>query len=128
KSTGYKKLNLELSYGKRIKKTHFQLREDELISSNCAAEDRTATLVEMVDELGDLPFNQLIAFSVLPSASSYFESLVGFAYWNKERCMSIRRPTKLDSAIRRLSFLVLFSLFWSVLHLSVHASSKISNT
>ncbi|KAG5571012.1 hypothetical protein H5410_060778, partial [Solanum commersonii] len=33
KSTGYKKLNLELSYG-RIKKTHFQFREDELLSSS----------------------------------------------------------------------------------------------
>jgi len=34
KSTGYKKLNLELSYGRRIKKTHFQLGEDELLSSS----------------------------------------------------------------------------------------------
>ena len=34
KSTGYKKLNPELSYGRRIKKTHFQLGEDELLSSS----------------------------------------------------------------------------------------------
>ncbi|KAG5629904.1 hypothetical protein H5410_001621 [Solanum commersonii] len=34
KSTGYKKLNLELSYGRRIKMTHFQLGEDELLSSS----------------------------------------------------------------------------------------------
>uniref|UniRef100_M1DF46 Uncharacterized protein n=1 Tax=Solanum tuberosum TaxID=4113 RepID=M1DF46_SOLTU len=77
KSTGYKKLNLELSYGRRIKKTHFQLEEDELLSSNCAAEDCSATLVEIAHELGDPPFNQLIVFSVLPSASSYSGSLGG---------------------------------------------------
>uniref|UniRef100_M1DWB1 Uncharacterized protein n=1 Tax=Solanum tuberosum TaxID=4113 RepID=M1DWB1_SOLTU len=119
-----------------------------------AAEDYSATLVEITDELGDSPFNQLISFSVLPSASSYSGSLgrtvlfhstnrrladgsfprlliyflQGFAYWNKGRCMSIRRLAKLDSAIRRLSFLVLFSLFCFVLRLSVHASSKTSNT
>ncbi|KAG5610371.1 hypothetical protein H5410_021652 [Solanum commersonii] len=34
KSIGYKKSNLELSYGRRIKKTHFQLEEDELLSSS----------------------------------------------------------------------------------------------
>ena len=34
KSTGYKKLNLGLSYGRRIKKTHFQLGEGELLSSS----------------------------------------------------------------------------------------------
>uniref|UniRef100_M1DQX9 Uncharacterized protein n=1 Tax=Solanum tuberosum TaxID=4113 RepID=M1DQX9_SOLTU len=92
---------------------------------NCAAEDPSAILVEIVDELGDPPFNQLIAFSVLPSASSYSRSLggtvllretnrrlvdysfprlsihflQGFAYRNKVRCMSIRRLTKLDLAI-----------------------------
>ncbi|KAG5591633.1 hypothetical protein H5410_042147 [Solanum commersonii] len=86
KSTGYKKLNPKFSYGKRIKKIHFQLGEDELISSSlhktlskldCAAEDCSATLVEIANELGDPPFNQLIAFSVLPSASSYSGSLGG---------------------------------------------------
>ncbi|KAG5606706.1 hypothetical protein H5410_028198 [Solanum commersonii] len=156
-STGYKKLNFELSYGRRIKKTHFQLGEYELLSSiftDCAAENRSATLVEIADELGDPPFNQFIAFSVLPSASSYFGSLGGtvllhetnrrhadcsfprllihflqdFAHKNKGRCMSIRRLAKLDSAIHRLSFLVLFSPFCSVLRLSVYASSRTSNS
>ncbi|KAG5595135.1 hypothetical protein H5410_036367, partial [Solanum commersonii] len=94
----------------------------------CATEDRSAALAEIADELGNLPFSQLIAFSVLPLASSYFGSLGGFAYWNKGQCMSIQRLVKLDSVIRRLSFLVLFSLFCSVLRLSVHASSKTSNT
>uniref|UniRef100_M1DYE7 Uncharacterized protein n=1 Tax=Solanum tuberosum TaxID=4113 RepID=M1DYE7_SOLTU len=42
---------------------------------DCAAEDRSATLVEIADELGDPPFHQLIAFSVLPSTSSYSGSL-----------------------------------------------------
>uniref|UniRef100_M1DGC4 Uncharacterized protein n=1 Tax=Solanum tuberosum TaxID=4113 RepID=M1DGC4_SOLTU len=41
------------------------------------AEDRLATLVEIADELGDPPFNQLIAFSVLPSTSLYSGSLGG---------------------------------------------------
>ncbi|KAG5615914.1 hypothetical protein H5410_015738 [Solanum commersonii] len=41
----------------------------------CAAKDRSTTLIEITDELGDPPFNQLIAFSILPSASSYFGSL-----------------------------------------------------
>ncbi|KAG5580085.1 hypothetical protein H5410_050712 [Solanum commersonii] len=43
----------------------------------CAAEDHSVTLIEIADELGDLPFNQLIAFSVLHSASSYSGSLSG---------------------------------------------------
>uniref|UniRef100_M1BTK0 Uncharacterized protein n=1 Tax=Solanum tuberosum TaxID=4113 RepID=M1BTK0_SOLTU len=34
-------------------------------------------LVEIADELGDPPFGQLIAFSVLPLASSYSGSLGG---------------------------------------------------
>ncbi len=34
KSNGYKKLNLNLSKGRRIEKTHFQLGEDELLSSS----------------------------------------------------------------------------------------------
>uniref|UniRef100_M1D7Y4 Uncharacterized protein n=1 Tax=Solanum tuberosum TaxID=4113 RepID=M1D7Y4_SOLTU len=117
----------------------------------CVAEDRSAKLVEIADELGNPPFNQLIAFSVLPSASSYSGSLgvtvllrgtnrrladcsfprlsihflQGFAYWNKGRCMSIRQLAKLDSAIRRLSFLVLFSPFCSVLRLSVMLPVKL---
>uniref|UniRef100_M1DNE0 Uncharacterized protein n=1 Tax=Solanum tuberosum TaxID=4113 RepID=M1DNE0_SOLTU len=122
-----------------------------MVFTDCAVEDRSATLVVIADELGDPPFNQLIAFSVLPLASSYNGSLGGivllcetnqrhadcsfpcllihflqvFAYWNKGRCMSIRRVAKLASAIRRLSFLFLCSPF---LRLSVYASSKISNT
>ncbi|KAG5590086.1 hypothetical protein H5410_040600 [Solanum commersonii] len=74
KSTGYKKLNLELSYGRRIKKTHFQFGEDELLSSSL---HKTLSKLEIADELDNPPFNQLIAFSVLPSASSYFGSLGG---------------------------------------------------
>ncbi|KAG5615487.1 hypothetical protein H5410_015311 [Solanum commersonii] len=50
---------------KKNKKTHFQLGEDELLSSNCAAEDRSATLVKITDELSDPLFNQLIAFRIL---------------------------------------------------------------
>uniref|UniRef100_M1DEF7 Uncharacterized protein n=1 Tax=Solanum tuberosum TaxID=4113 RepID=M1DEF7_SOLTU len=42
--------------------------------------------------------------------------------------MPIRRLAKWDSSIRRLSFLVLFGPFCSVLCLSFHASSKTSNT
>ena len=34
KLNGYKKLNLDLSKGRRIEKTHFQLGEDELLSSS----------------------------------------------------------------------------------------------
>ena len=34
KSNGYKKLNLDLSKGRRIEKTHFQLGEGELLSSS----------------------------------------------------------------------------------------------
>uniref|UniRef100_M1DP08 Uncharacterized protein n=1 Tax=Solanum tuberosum TaxID=4113 RepID=M1DP08_SOLTU len=45
--------------------------------SDCAAEDCLATLVEIADELGDPPFGQLIAFNVLPLASSHSGSLGG---------------------------------------------------
>ncbi|KAG5614828.1 hypothetical protein H5410_014652 [Solanum commersonii] len=34
KSNGYKKLNLDLSKGRRIEKTHIQLGEDKLLSSS----------------------------------------------------------------------------------------------
>ncbi|KAG5580477.1 hypothetical protein H5410_051104 [Solanum commersonii] len=34
KSNGYKKLNLNLSKGKRLEKTHFQFSDYELLSSN----------------------------------------------------------------------------------------------
>uniref|UniRef100_M1DZQ8 Uncharacterized protein n=1 Tax=Solanum tuberosum TaxID=4113 RepID=M1DZQ8_SOLTU len=122
--------------------------------SDCAAEDFSATLVEIADELGDPPFGQLIAFSVLPLASSRSGSLgstvllrgtdrrladfsfprllihflQGFAYWNEGRYMSFRQLAKLNSAIRRIPFLVLFSPIFSILRLSVHAYTKISNT
>ncbi|KAG5576269.1 hypothetical protein H5410_056403 [Solanum commersonii] len=43
----------------------------------CAAEDCSATLVEIVYELGDPPFGYLIAFSILPLASSHSGSLGG---------------------------------------------------
>uniref|UniRef100_M1DMV5 Uncharacterized protein n=1 Tax=Solanum tuberosum TaxID=4113 RepID=M1DMV5_SOLTU len=81
-----------------------------------AAEDCSATLIEIADELGDPPFGQVIAFSVLPLASSHSGSLggtvllrgtdrrlavllfprllihflQGFAYWNEGRFMSFR--------------------------------------
>ncbi|KAG5576893.1 hypothetical protein H5410_057027, partial [Solanum commersonii] len=120
--------------------THFQLREEELLSSGlyktlskleknilakvyCAAEDCSATLVEIADELGDSPFGQLIAFSVLPLASSHSRSLGGFAYWNEGRFMSFRRLTKLNSTICKISFLVLFNPICSILRLSCLAFS-----
>lgn len=34
KSNGYNKLNLDLSKGKGMEKTHFQLREDEILLSS----------------------------------------------------------------------------------------------
>jgi len=34
KSNGYKKLNLDLSKGRRMEKTHFQLGEDEILLSS----------------------------------------------------------------------------------------------
>uniref|UniRef100_M1C4K8 Uncharacterized protein n=1 Tax=Solanum tuberosum TaxID=4113 RepID=M1C4K8_SOLTU len=85
-------------------------------SGDCAAEDCSATLVEIADELSDPPYGQLIPFSVLPLASLHYGSLggtvllletdrrpadcsfprllihflQGFAYWNKGRLMSFR--------------------------------------
>ncbi|KAG5600101.1 hypothetical protein H5410_031471 [Solanum commersonii] len=94
----------------------------------CDAEDCSATLVEITDELGDSLFGQLIAFSILPLASSHSGLLGGFAYWNEGRLMSFRRLAKLNSVIRRILFLVLFSLNCSVLRLSVYSSTKTSNT
>uniref|UniRef100_M1DNG2 Uncharacterized protein n=1 Tax=Solanum tuberosum TaxID=4113 RepID=M1DNG2_SOLTU len=125
-----------------------------IVFIDCAAEDCSATLVEITDELGDLPFGQLIAFNVLPLVSSHFGSLdstvllcgtdrrftdcsfprlliyflQGFAYWNEGWFLSFRRLAKLNSAIRRIPVLVLFSPICSVLRLSVHASTKTSNT
>jgi len=34
KSNGYKELNLDLSKGRRMEKTHFQLGEDEILLSS----------------------------------------------------------------------------------------------
>uniref|UniRef100_M1DZW6 Uncharacterized protein n=1 Tax=Solanum tuberosum TaxID=4113 RepID=M1DZW6_SOLTU len=108
----------------------------------------------MADELGDPPFGHLIAFSVLLLASLHSGSLggtvllrrtdrrladcsfprllihffQGFAYWNEGRFMSFWRLAKLKSAIRMIPFLVLFSPICSVFGLSVHASTKTSNT
>uniref|UniRef100_M1DNY4 Uncharacterized protein n=1 Tax=Solanum tuberosum TaxID=4113 RepID=M1DNY4_SOLTU len=127
---------------------------DVSLEIDCAAEDCLEILVEIADELGDPPLVQLIAFSVLPLASSHSRSLgsivrlhetdrrladysfprlliyflQGFAYWNEGRFMSFRRLAKLNSAIRRIPFPVLFSPICSVLCLSVHASTKTSNT
>ncbi|WMV13817.1 hypothetical protein MTR67_007202 [Solanum verrucosum] len=87
-----------------------------LMQHGYAAEDCSATLVKIADELGDPPFGQLISFSVLPLASVHFESLggtvllreidrrpvncsfprllihflQGFAYWNEGWLMSFR--------------------------------------
>ncbi|KAG5585796.1 hypothetical protein H5410_046230 [Solanum commersonii] len=59
KSNGYNKLNLDLSKGRRMEKTHFQLREDELllysISKNSVVADRSTRLVGIADRLGDSP-------------------------------------------------------------------------
>uniref|UniRef100_M1D9L1 Uncharacterized protein n=1 Tax=Solanum tuberosum TaxID=4113 RepID=M1D9L1_SOLTU len=127
---------------------------DQRLTYDCAAEHCSVTLVEITDELGDPPFGQLIAFSILPLASSQSRSLggtvlfrgtdrlladfsfprllihflQGFAYWNEGRFMSVQRLAKLNSAIRRIPFLVLFSPICSVLRLSVHAFTKTSNT
>uniref|UniRef100_M1DJW1 Uncharacterized protein n=1 Tax=Solanum tuberosum TaxID=4113 RepID=M1DJW1_SOLTU len=119
---------------------------------DCAAEECSATLVEIADELGDPPFGELIAFSVLPLAYSHSGSLggtvllrgtdhrhcsfprllihflEGFAYWNEGWSMSFRRLAKLNSTMRRIPFLVLLNPICSVLHLSVHASTKTSNS
>uniref|UniRef100_M1D8P3 Uncharacterized protein n=1 Tax=Solanum tuberosum TaxID=4113 RepID=M1D8P3_SOLTU len=129
----------------------FTYDDAHVVEWNCAAEDCSGRLVEIADELGDPPFGQLIAFSVLPLSSSHSGSLGGtvlfreliadcsfsrllirflqsFAYWNEGRFMSFRRIAKLNSAIRRIPFLVLFSPICSVLRLSVYASTKTSNT
>uniref|UniRef100_M1DF65 Uncharacterized protein n=1 Tax=Solanum tuberosum TaxID=4113 RepID=M1DF65_SOLTU len=124
------------------------------MGKDCDVEDFSATLVDIADELGDPPFGQLIAFSVLTLASSHSRSLggtillrgndrrladcsfprllihflQGFAYWNEVRLMSFRQLAKLNSAIRRIPFLVLFSLIFFVFRLSVHVSTKTSNT
>ncbi|KAG5610222.1 hypothetical protein H5410_021503 [Solanum commersonii] len=137
------------THGKVNRKDHFQLGEEELVSSSlhkilskherkilaricskvknnnnnmshsyCAAEDCSATLVEIADELGDLPFGQLIAFSVLPLASSHSGSLgatVLFSGTNQLRVLELRaahvvlvtRQVKLT--IRKIPFLVLSS-------------------
>ncbi|KAG5590167.1 hypothetical protein H5410_040681 [Solanum commersonii] len=63
---------------------------------DCAAEDCSVTLVEIADELDDPPFGQLIAFSVLPFASSHFGSLGGTVLL----CETNRRPA--DCSFPRL--------------------------
>ncbi|KAG5577254.1 hypothetical protein H5410_057388 [Solanum commersonii] len=45
------------------------------VFTDYAAEDCSATLVEIADELSDPPFGQLITFSVLPLASLHSGSL-----------------------------------------------------
>uniref|UniRef100_M1DNA1 Uncharacterized protein n=1 Tax=Solanum tuberosum TaxID=4113 RepID=M1DNA1_SOLTU len=125
-----------------------------IVFTDCAAEDCLVTLVEITDEFGDPPFGQLIAFSILPLASSHSGSmsdtvllqgtdrpradcsfprllihfLQRFVYCNEGWFMSFRRLAKLNSAIRRIPFLVLFSPICSVMRLSVDASTKTSNT
>uniref|UniRef100_M1DQA9 Uncharacterized protein n=1 Tax=Solanum tuberosum TaxID=4113 RepID=M1DQA9_SOLTU len=102
--------------------------------------DCFATLVEIADELGDPPFGQLIAFSVLPLASSHSGSLgstvllrgtdwrladcsfprllihflQGFAYYNEGRFMSFRDSpscTRQSAGFHFLFFSALFALF-----------------
>uniref|UniRef100_M1D9R0 Uncharacterized protein n=1 Tax=Solanum tuberosum TaxID=4113 RepID=M1D9R0_SOLTU len=111
--------------------------------------DCSATLVEITNELCDPHFGQLIAFSVLPLASSHSGSMGGIVLlrgtdWRLADCsfprllihflqregrfMSSRRLAKLNSAIRRIPFLVLFSPICSVLRLSVYAFTETSNT
>ncbi|KAG5629905.1 hypothetical protein H5410_001622 [Solanum commersonii] len=85
---------------------------------DCTAEDCSATLVEIANELGNLLFNQLITFSVLPSTFSYSGSLGDLAYWKKEQCISIQGLAKFDLAIRKPPTLVLFSPFCSKLKFS----------
>uniref|UniRef100_M1DT51 Uncharacterized protein n=1 Tax=Solanum tuberosum TaxID=4113 RepID=M1DT51_SOLTU len=84
-----------------------------LVVTYCDVEDCSTTLVKIADVLDDPHFGQLIAFSVLPFASSHYESLggtvllrgtdrqstdysfprllihflQGFAYWNEGRLM-----------------------------------------
>ncbi|KAG5629704.1 hypothetical protein H5410_001421 [Solanum commersonii] len=65
----------------------------------CAAEDYSATLVEIVDELGDPPFGQLIVFSVLPLASSHSGSLGG--------TVLLRRTDRLHVLERRAVHVIL---------------------
>ncbi|KAG5581057.1 hypothetical protein H5410_051684 [Solanum commersonii] len=108
-----------------------------LFFTDCVAEDRSAILVEIADEFSNPPFNQLIAFSFLPSVSLYFESLGGtvlLCETNRLRVLE-QRAVHVNSATRQvglddpptfISFF--FSPFCSILRLSVHASSKTSNT
>ncbi|KAG5616316.1 hypothetical protein H5410_016140 [Solanum commersonii] len=148
---------MEKGYGTRAHPLGLNLMSTHSLdhqSSDCAAEDCLAILVEITDELGDPHFGQLIAFSVLPLASSHSGSLggivllretdrrptdysfsrilihflQGFAYWNEWWLMLFRLLAKLNLVIRRIPFLVLFSPICSVLRLSVHASTKTSNT
>ncbi|KAG5594877.1 hypothetical protein H5410_036109 [Solanum commersonii] len=107
---------------------------------DCAAEDCSATLVEMADEpeirplVSSLPSvtillcetNRRLTDCSFPRLLIHF--LQGFTYYNKGGFMSFRQLAKLNSAIRRIPFLVLFSLICSILRLSVHASTKTSNT
>ncbi|KAG5630659.1 hypothetical protein H5410_002376 [Solanum commersonii] len=126
--------------------THFQLGEKELLSSSlhktlsklerkisakvyCVAEDCSATLVEIANELGDLPFGQVIAFSVLPSAFSHFGSLGGTILL----CETDRQLADCSFPHLLIHFLQGFA-YWNegpicfILRLSVYASTKTSNT
>ncbi|KAG5595044.1 hypothetical protein H5410_036276 [Solanum commersonii] len=103
----------------------------------CAAEDCSTTLVKIANELGDPPFDQLIAFNVFPLASSHSGSLggtilfhktdrrladcsfprllihflQGFTYWNERWFMSCWRLAKLNSRSARFHFLFFSALF-----------------
>ncbi|KAG5585972.1 hypothetical protein H5410_046406 [Solanum commersonii] len=64
----------------------------------------SATLVEIADELSNPPFNQLIAFSVLPSASSYAGSLGGTVLLCKTNRLRVleQRAVPVNSATRQV--------------------------
>uniref|UniRef100_M1DN06 Uncharacterized protein n=1 Tax=Solanum tuberosum TaxID=4113 RepID=M1DN06_SOLTU len=133
--TGYTPLTSPLLRVRvRTRSSRLQFRSVRMMNY-CAAEVYSTTFVEIADKLGDPPFGQLITFSELPLASLHSGSLggtvlfrgtdrraadysfsrllihflQGFAYWNEGRLMSFRRLAKLNSAIRRIPFLVLFS-------------------
>ncbi|KAG5585548.1 hypothetical protein H5410_045982 [Solanum commersonii] len=58
--------------------------------------------------------------------SSLFDPVLSRLHVLEQRVVHVNSATRqLDSAICRLSFLVLFSPFYSVLRLSVHASRSI---
>ncbi|KAG5599367.1 hypothetical protein H5410_030737 [Solanum commersonii] len=95
--------------------TSLSASQKHMVFTNCVAEDCSATLVEIADELGDPPFvllhetNRRLTDCFFPRLLIHF--LQGFSYWNEGHFMSFRRLAKLNLVIRRISFLVLFSTY-----------------